>query len=166
MRKLIDEKGRIFGLINIIDLFIILAVVFVGGYVGLRYIQPGVVAPLVNQQDITLSFFAEMSPDFAVDNLEFGGLVEDDQRNVSFGRVIDFDIARGIIHTQDAMGNQVMAEAENFSSIEITSLATGTIIEDGGVRISGNVYTIGQTLTIRAGRSRFFVRLSGFEAVN
>ncbi|MCL2873812.1 MAG: DUF4330 domain-containing protein [Defluviitaleaceae bacterium] len=165
MRKLIDEKGRIFGIINIIDLFIILAVVFVGGYVGLRYISPGVVSPIVNQQEIKLSFFAEMSPDFAVDNLEMGGLVEDDQRNVSFGRVIDFDVDRGIIHTQDAMGNQVMAEAENFSSLEIVSRATGVIIEDGGVRISGNVYTIGQTLTIRAGRSRFFVRLSGFEAV-
>ena len=166
MKKLIDNKGRILGIINIIDLFIILAIVFVGGWVGLRLLSPGGSGPIVAQhQEVILTFFAEMSPDFAVDNLEIGGLVVDDQRNVDFGRVIDFDINRGVISTQDAMGNQVMAEAEDFSSIEIVSRGTGFIIEDGGIRISGNVYTIGQTLTIRAGRSRFFARLSGFEAV-
>jgi hypothetical protein len=164
MKKLIDDKGRIFGFVNVIDLFIVLAVVLVGGYVGLRYINP-TIDQTVNQQEVLLTFFCEMSPNFAVENLAINGLVEDDQRNVSFGKVTDFTVFDGIIYTQDAMGNQVRAEADNYSSLEIKSIATGFIIPDGGVRISGNVYTIGQTLTIRAGKSRFFLRLSGFETV-
>jgi hypothetical protein len=164
VKKLIDERGRIFGFVNIIDLFIIFTVLFVGGYLAIRFINPSVDV-IVNQDDVILTFFCEMTPDYAVDNLEKGGIVEDDTKNIYFGRVTDFTVYRGIIHTQDAMGNQVIADAEGYSCVEIKASAKGQIIKDGGVRISGNVYTIGHTMTIRAGRSKFYLKISNFEAV-
>ncbi len=162
MSKLINEKGKLFGLINIIDLFILITIIGAVAFVGAKFLNPSV-SIISNQDDIELTFFSEQVYSFVADNLEINGLVVDDTKGVDLGRITDFKIEPGYLLTPTADGRQVKAPLEDYRSVEIHSLAKGQFVENGGIMINGNTYVIGHSFTIRAGKSKIFLKLAGFE---
>ncbi len=163
--KLLDEKGRIFGKINIIDLFVIVAIVAAVAFVGLRFVNPKV-STVANSDDLVLTFFTEQIPNYVAENIEIGGFVEDEAKGANLGTITNIEVGEGYVFTPDDKGNQVKAYVEGFSSIKITTSAKGQVIENGGFKISGNTYVIGHGFTIRAGKGKIYTRLAGFEIAN
>lgn len=159
---MIDSKGRIFGLINIIDLVVLIALVVVCVFLFRRVVSP-TMAGAANQENIQVKFFTENSPDYAVNALEKGVNMEDDTKGIPLGKVVDFKIGQGFVYTPDSNGNQVKAYVEDYASCEVTANIKAQIVDGGALLVNGNIYAVGHSITIRAGKAKLFGRVSGIE---
>ncbi len=164
MSKLIDEKSRVFGKINIIDLLVIVVALAAVLYFGVKIITPKV-ATVTAQDELVIKLYGEFSPSYVVEAIKVGDKVEDEGLHIDFGTITDIETYDGYLLTSDAEGKQHKATVEGYNSYTITTEAKGQLIEDGagGFKINGNTYVIGHGFTVRAGRTKLFLRLAGFE---
>ena len=160
------RDGKIFGKVNIIDLFIVIGLIGAIGFVVLQFRGGGGVPFLAQaeQREFYISFFAEEIEDFTVNAIEIGDVVIDSLRNVSLGTVTALDIRDARVWNADIYGNTVQSNKDGFSSIEITARLTAPP-DPHGIMIAGNRYGVGHTVTIRAGRTTLTLRVSGLEEV-
>ena len=100
--KFIDEKGRLFGKVNLIDLLAIVLVVAVVAVIGLKSIQPSG-APIATDDDMV------------------------DVTYTVLCRMVHNDIADYIVETQE--GKQLMSNGELVESCFIESIERGTFFE-------------------------------------
>ncbi len=160
---MIDRKGRIFGLVNIIDVFILLALVAVAVYMFGKTASPG--AGPAKQSTYIMKFYTENSPEYAVKLVEKDVAAEDDTKGISLGRVTDYTIGKGIVYNYDKDGNSVKAFMEDYASCEVVMELKGQSMDGGALLVNGNVYAVGQPITIRAGKIKLFGKVSALEAV-
>jgi len=155
--KIIDEKGRLFGKINLIDLLIVLAVVLVGlalvwKIVGAR--APGDVATqgnLINpNEEVTVRYEVIVS---GIDEAYFEGLeryaeganlVRDD--NVINGKIVKFE-KLACETALDANGNVIAVSGQDrydaVFTIEYTGkMNTNALVEGKQVLRVGSQYTV------------------------
>lgn len=164
---IIDKDAKIFGKINIIDLCIVLALIGAAIFVVGQFRGGGSPVAIVaqpEQRDFILRFYVEEVENFRVDGISIGDNLFDDGRNIFLGEVSYLDIDEAVVWNADRYGNTVRSNKEGFSSLEITTELRATPFEHG-INIAGNRYGIGHSLTVRAGRSFIFMRISGLEEV-
>ena len=163
---IIDKDAKVFGKINIIDLCIILAVMGATAFALMQFRGDGAPAIIAapETREFTLSFFVEEVENFRVEGINIGDALFDDPRNLFLGNVIYLDVQDAIVWNADRYGNTVRSNKEGHSSLEITTRLTATPT-DHGIQVAGNRYGIGHSLTVRAGRSFIFMRISGLEEV-
>ena len=159
---IIDKNARIFGIINIIDLLIVLALIGaaffavrqlrggegLGGFIG------------IETQDFIIQFHTPEVENFSAYNVNVGDNVFDNGRNLAMGVVTAVEVDEARIWNADQYGNTVVSDKEGFSSITITARLTATP-SDNGILIAGNRYGVGHSLPVRAGGSIIFMRVSG-----
>lgn len=158
---IIDKKGKLFGIVNIIDLFIVFVLIVAVYFVFTKFVSPTVVSN-TSQDDVVMKFYVEESPDFVADCLEVGGVVEDELKSVNLGKITDFTISDGFMFTPDAKGQLIAANKEGYSSFEIVSELKGQLFENG-VIVSGNKYGVGHRFTIRAGKAKVYAYVSDIQ---
>ncbi|MCL2197819.1 MAG: DUF4330 domain-containing protein [Defluviitaleaceae bacterium] len=160
------KDGKIFGVVNIIDLFIVIVLIGVAVF-GIWQFNAGRgvigIAPPETREFI-ISFFAEEVEDFTAFAVEVGAPVTDHGRNVFLGTVTAVEIDDARIWNADQYGIAVASPKPGFSSIEISARLTAQPTEHG-IIIAGNRYGIGHSLAVRAGRGQIFMRISGLEEV-
>lgn len=159
---LIDNKGNIFGKVNIIDLFLIAVVIFVGVFIFRRTVSDTV---FVTQEDIILEIFVEHAPDFVGEAIQIGGRVLDESRGVDLGVITDIEIDNGFRFFPNSDGQVTRSYQEGYSSIKVTTLTQGQFT-DNGVIIAGNRYAAGHSLTVFAGQGKFWGVISNAERVD
>jgi hypothetical protein len=159
---LIDNRGNIFGKLNIIDLFLILVIVFVGVFIFRRTLSDTILVP---QDTIYLEFFVSRAPDEAVDSIEIGASVYDVSGRNNLGVITNIETGPGFEFVPTYDGQSVRGYQEGFSSVRITSRVNGQYTENG-IIVSGNTYNIGHSLTLSAGKGRFWGFVSGAERVD
>ncbi len=86
MRKIVDEQGRLFGLINLLDLAIVLVLLLLGLKVLADY-KP--VAPDFRYLQVTLSLLVPNIPPYLAENLRVGQNAYHDNTGAYLGKVID-----------------------------------------------------------------------------
>lgn len=64
--KVINEKGKLFGLINIIDLCVLLVLVLVVGAVGVKFVGKKAQGPVVQPKDVYFTVRCPLFPESAV----------------------------------------------------------------------------------------------------
>lgn len=156
---MIDSKGRIFGKINIIDLFIVAVVCTTVGFIGLKFLSPKAILSVAQQDDVIVKFYTEGINDFVAEALNIGDVVTDEGRNVSLGKIIDLQFGDGYMYVPDSDGVLKASKKENYTEIEITSELKGQLFENG-VIIDGNKYGVGHLFVIRAGKAKIQVNIS------
>ncbi|MCL2048693.1 MAG: DUF4330 domain-containing protein [Defluviitaleaceae bacterium] len=161
------KDSKLFGKINIIDFFIIVALIgaAIFGVYQLRSGRGPLVLSQAETKDYIISFFTEEVESFSAEALSTGVNAFDHGRNIPLGVVDSFEINDAIIWNADQNGNTVRSNKPGHSSVEITARLTATPSEHGIV-VAGNRYGIGHSLVLRAGRSIIFMRISGLEEVN
>lgn len=164
---IIDKKGKLFGLINIIDLCAIVVVVVGGVFFGMRFMGSPAGASVIGvpTEPHYITFFAESAPGFVADFMNIGDRVEDEQRNIFMGDILDIEVGQGFMFVPDMYGNLIDAAQPGYVSLRITTSVEATP-NINGVIISGNLYGVGRSLTIRAGDSLVFLRISSIQPVN
>ncbi|MCL1863012.1 MAG: DUF4330 domain-containing protein [Defluviitaleaceae bacterium] len=160
------KDGKIFGLVNIIDLLIIIALVGAAVFGVWQFnAGRGVVFAPVETREFIISFFTEEVEDFTAFAVEVGDSVVDHGRNVPLGTVTAVEVADARVWNADQYGVAVASPKPGFSSIEISARLTAQPTEHG-IIIAGNRYGIGHSLAVRAGRGTIFMRISGLEEVS
>lgn len=159
---IIDNKGKLFGAINIIDLFLIIAVLGAVVFVGTKLMSGSV---LPSNQKFIVKYYTEEVSDFAAEKIKIGDDVMDEPKNLNLGKVTDVKVSPSIIYSPDSSGKIVESPKEGYVSIEITSEVYAQSYPHGFI-VEGNQYSINHGLTIRAGYGKIYLRVSGIEAVN
>ena len=81
---MIDEKGRLFGKVNIVDLLIILIVLAAAAFLGYRFLGPD--SNVANTEPVRLTLYCEESADYAVEQLTEGAEAWDPRTTSSSAR--------------------------------------------------------------------------------
>ncbi|MCL2357903.1 MAG: DUF4330 domain-containing protein [Defluviitaleaceae bacterium] len=158
------KDSKLFGKINIIDLFLLIALV---GVIGFGALQIGrgesIIAP-PDTRTFSVSFFTEEVAGFTAEVLRGteGVTVFDHSRGITLGVLESYDIQDAIIWNHDQHGNTVQSDKPGYNSVTLTARIEG-VPSDHGFLVAGNRYGVGHSLAVRAGRSIIFVRVSGIE---
>ena len=154
---ILDNKGRLFGKVNIIDLLVILAVIAAAVFTA-KKLAEGTVLAVYKQYEV--EFYTEEVADFVIEKVHQGGLLVDESKGSSFGYIISEPVtSQAIMFNPDSDGKLVSSGKEGYSSAYFTSLATASPFENG-IMIDGNKYVIGHSFTVRAGQGKIFLRIS------
>ncbi|MGI6776488.1 MAG: DUF4330 domain-containing protein [Acetivibrionales bacterium] len=157
---IVNKKGRLFGKVNVIDLFVMLVIIAVIAGVGYTYINRNKEASFSrNLEDIQVEFYQEEVNDFTAKSIKIGDPVRESVQNASFGRVTDIKIEEAVSWIKTGDGKNISAPKPGYSSVYITMEAKG-IIGSNGVTIDNSVYRIGQTMVLYVGNSAFWGRIS------
>lgn len=156
---LIDDKGKLFGKINIIDLTIIF--IIIGMAFGAWYKFGMSKDKVFGNQETSLQFqfYKEEVPDFIASSIKPGDIVIEPIQNIEFGRVKEVKVDKAISWDNTPKGETKPFSKPGYSSICLTVEGKG-IFTDRGVKIGVGMYFIGKEYEIRVGNSALYPRIS------
>ena len=148
--KIIDDKGRLFGIINIIDLFIsVLLIVLIGfGTYKVFRVNPTVA---VNTQKVTMVYFIQEVRDVTYNAIEEGEIAKDYDKNSVYGKIIKKEALPAKKMAETADGRFVEAEIPNRFDVKIY-IEGDAVISKTGVYMGGQEVRIGYTAAIKGKR--------------
>lgn len=157
---MIDEKGRLFGKINLIDLIIVLIILAAAVFLGMKFLGPESTA--AGTQKAVISFYYEECPDYVADQLKAGDPVWDSGDNVNIGTVKDWTTADSVSYLLDDNGNTVQTSKDGYYALTLRCDTEG-VIGEHGITINGTLYGVGHTLTMYAGKCKLYLKVSAIE---
>lgn len=148
--KLIDDKGRLFGIINIIDLFIsVMLIVLIGfGAYKIFRVNPTVA---VNTQKVTMVYFIQEVRDVTYNAIEEGEIAKDYDKNSVYGKIIKKEALPAKKMAETADGRFVEAEIPNRFDVKIY-IEGDAVISKTGVYMGGQEVRVGYTAAIKGKR--------------
>jgi len=144
--KLIDDRGKLFGLINIIDLLIVLIVIAViGRFAWKREAQK---PSGVQTQTIEVVLLVKDVRDATVDAIKEGDLIRETKSNVVLGKITNIEVkpADTLVNTAD--GKVVAYPNPILKDIYVTVTGTGTAGENAIV-LGKSEIRIGTTVAFK-----------------
>ncbi|KAB3534172.1 DUF4330 domain-containing protein [Alkaliphilus pronyensis] len=143
--KLIDNKGRIFGKINIFDLLIIVIILYGGfwGYQRYNEVQPA----NSEESEIHLQLFIHEVRNVTTEAIQVGDMLYSSQNNRFIGEIIDKQVngAEKLVETKD--GKVVKSEIPGKYDMLITVKSFGTV-NDRNIIIGSKEVRVGMPLKV------------------
>ncbi|MCL2603647.1 MAG: DUF4330 domain-containing protein [Defluviitaleaceae bacterium] len=146
---MIDNKGRLFGKVSLVDLFaaVVFAAVF---FVVFNAVRADDRLEMGEEQSVVITFFSPTAYGFVADAFRHGVSVTDSERRVPLGQVINVEVGDSRFFLTDRQGNEVVSHREGYASVHISSRVTARLT-DGAAVIGGVVYAVGSEVYIWAG---------------
>lgn len=161
---LIDEKGRLFGKINIVDLIVVAVLIL--GVLGVGYKFLSSATTLFKKTEvIEIQFYNEDLPGYVADSIEVGDKVKDSVRNTVFGEVIDKEVKPSIVFGLDDEGVLRQTTRPGYVSMILTVRAEA-IYTDTGIIVNNTDYYVGRSLEVRAGNGVIWTRIRDISKVD
>lgn len=161
---MIDKNGKIFGKVNLVDLIIIFILIAMAAFAVFKFAIPSDSEVIETQMYLTL--FCEETPDYVLDYLIEGSPVYDSSEGVAIGTLESFEIGEPVGYEPKGDGKDYslyQVSRDGYSSVTLRIIASGV----NGVRgatIEDVLYGVGHTMTVYAGQSKLYLRVSGIEA--
>ena len=155
---MIDKNGKVFGKINIIDLLVLIALVAAIAVFGFAKLGGGKASLSNDADEVEIVFYVEQVSDFVVNKINIGDKVCDADKNIYFGVVSNVEKGPAVLYNQTADGQLVVTDKQDYSSAYITVTAKGKM-NDYGAKFESTQYTVGHSLTIRAGNAKIYLRV-------
>ena len=129
--KIIDNKGRLFGKVSLIDIFVLLAVVAILAGVYVRNFVLDTTAA-GNNPDVTITYKAMIKGinNLLIDQFHVGDEFFDETFKASHGIVKEIEIKPAVTWQSTADGDYVKVYTPERSDVYLTIEATGTV-KDG-----------------------------------
>ena len=159
---MIDEKGRLFGKVNIVDLIIIVIVLAAAAFIGMKLLGPE--SEVANTQKVRVTMFCEESPVYVTDQLEAGCEAWDAENQVTIGTLKDWTLGESKSAVTDITGEVVEISREGYHSVTLVCEGEGAV-GSHGVTIGSTLYAIGQSASIYFGDCKLFLDISGIEVI-
>lgn len=164
--KFIDEKGRLFGIINYIDLVIVLAVVLlVGGFVYLKAgkgddtnYQPAV----ETDGEIVIDYFVKGVKNISVESVQNGDVFKSVATGNVIGEVIDKKVEPTTMTTTDEKGNVIESVIPDRYNMTIQIKSNGTVSAEE-IKAYNEVIFIGKSELIQSKMSKFLSTIYGID---
>jgi len=143
--SLIDNKGRLFGVINIIDLLVILLIVAVAGRFALMQKNRSA-GPVMKNLEVVVH--VKEVRDATVNVIKEGDVVKETKTNAVLGKVTNVKVVPSETVVETADGRLVVASNPIYKDMYITIQGTGTAGENAIV-LGSNEIRIGTTLQLK-----------------
>ncbi len=146
--RLINDKGRIFGLVNPIDALITLAIlgfVFVVGWLVIT--RGNVTLPGVKQTTIQATFLIPLAHPEVIEYIRDGDRVKNDNSKADLGEVIEVRSEGARVDVPTDTGELLPGESAIFKDIRITIEAEGRAT-DSMLMINGDILSIGKNYVL------------------
>ena len=148
--------------INIIDVIIIVAVVSgLIWFFGMR----GNETAVYDEEVFALTYTTPSYPEFVPDYFKAGDTLEDFIKGGSLGFITGIEISEGFDVRAGTDGIMRKSPKEGYVQLTVESEVTGRKAENG-IIINGNVYFVGQNVTMRAGEGKLFIMLAEIRRKN
>lgn len=141
--KLIDENGRLFGKISVIDVVVVVVVAALAAVLYLKTNTLTHTSTAVDDPTIHYQVLAQAIPDFVEGQIQIGDRFFDEDRGSSgcLGTVVDVEVLPGEKMTVFADGTAAIAPVEDSINLLITVEGEGLI--DNGRYVLNRVYDLG-----------------------
>jgi hypothetical protein len=146
--KLIDEKGKLFGIVNIIDLAVVLVLVAggLGAYHRFAGGMPQATVPVV------MTLWVEGVRQPTVDALVKGDVVHELTTNGTLGTLTVKEVKPHVKEAPTDAGKFVLSEIPGKFDLSLT--VEGSAIESGGgLIVGGKDWRVGNNLTIKTNKA-------------
>ena len=153
---MIDEKGRLFGKINIVDLLIVLVVIAALCFVVFRYVLPQKDSGDIEKRELVL--YCHDTPKFTARQIKEGAKVWDQALDVDLGTVKSFEIMPLYDTVAGPDGKIHQVESDWLCSVRLVLDSDG-VMEDHGIKIGGELYGSGHTMTVFAGEAKMYLKV-------
>ncbi len=159
---LVDDKGRLFKKINLIDLLVIIVVLAVGIFAISKFSEEKIITPFTKTDRIVITFYSEDLPAYAVSAMKVGDEVKDKTTNSVFGKVTDVNMMPSVAFAADENGNMVKTTKEGYASMILTVEGDG-IYSDNGAYFGNIDYYINRYLEIRVGNTAVYTKVRSID---
>jgi|GEM_PF-719690 len=157
--KIVNEKGKLFGLVNVIDLLIV--IVLVVGVIGvMKYKDIGNIVNKLSADEggeVLITYSINGIKDVSVEGVSIGDIFFDEDSRAVIGPVVDKSATQSKISTTNSDGEFVYSDIPDRFDLLITVKATGTW-NDLEINVNNNDIHIGEKQEITS-------RISNFSAV-
>lgn len=168
MKKLVSKEGKLFGIINVIDLLVLLFIVgaaavvflFATGKISVSEKKDDFGGPVT---DVDIVYYTEELSDFVAKQIRYGALVYDDACMHTLGKVTDFRLGKSLLYNEKDDGSFAVVEKDGYCSAFITGQANGTRTRLGFTYNKAN-YGVGHSMVIRAGDAKIYLRIYDIHA--
>ncbi|MDF2627195.1 MAG: hypothetical protein K0R39_1026 [Symbiobacteriaceae bacterium] len=133
---IIDQKGRLFGKVNLLDLVVVLAVVAVAGRFGYKAMTKEAAAPAGETKTVQVKFYLPNVTQPTVAFLRPGVEVYDSKSNAHMGKIVAAETKPTMI-----VGPEKEYESKTRVDLTITVEGTGRVTSNGsslgGIELRG-----------------------------
>ncbi|MDO5331253.1 MAG: DUF4330 family protein [Bacillota bacterium] len=150
---MLDEKGRLFGKINIVDLLIVVVIIAAVAFVGIKYVLPKDAGPT---DEIEIQVYIDNTYRFVADQLVEGASVYDGTDKVNMGVCTGWEVHpyyEAVALADSA--NPPMREVEEKCTLDLTLNVMGSMGEHGAT-IDGYLLGNGHTMILYVGDCKVF----------
>ncbi|MCL2610214.1 MAG: DUF4330 domain-containing protein [Defluviitaleaceae bacterium] len=155
---MIDEKGRLFGKVSLIDCFVVITVALIIAF-GILAFGDQRIGAFASPIPIEISFLIENLETFTADSVFIGDPVFDNHTGASFGNIINIDRTPTIEYHPNALGIATPSYLPDHYQLEITTRFYGHNWRNG-VWVNGQTFFVGETIVIQAGNTNIFTNIS------
>ena len=152
---------------NLVDAIVIIALVAVLAFAAVKIFAGNGADSDDAKSDVKykISFFTEESTWYSLEDLKVGDVVTDDTTGVETGKVTELDlIPESCAQLPADDGTYKIAPRPGYGSGTITFECDGEKYKHGA-KIKYSVYSVGQTVTLRIGKSKVYGRISDVEII-
>jgi hypothetical protein len=136
MKKLIDQRGKLFGVISVIDAAVLCVVVLLAAGVYLRFfVLENTAAPAAGTTTVTYTLRVENVREYALNSLREGDRLYAKEDGAFIGTVTGIESAPGKMVTTLADGSYAEVNAEGRLDLQLTISAEGRVT-DGRVYVN------------------------------
>lgn len=149
---IIDNKGRLFGKINLLDLVVVLLVLGVAGRFAYKALQPQAMATAQGHAvdvSITLRFTPVTQP--TANELKVGTEILDSKTGNLMGKVTDLQSKKATVVTYTSDGRLIEREADDLLEVNATVTGAGWETRDS-ITMGGFEVKVGRSLQVKTKR--------------
>ncbi len=159
--KIINEKGKLFGIINIVDLIVLVVIVLliIGGTKLFRSPEIEVEEDVKGEQkEALITLEVENAEKFIVDGLVVGDNLYNDEKETEFGKIIDKKTENQKEKIKDSDGNWVYRDIPDSYKVIFTIEAKA---EDTpkAIRVGDSAVRVGGELVLKNKKVRMAARV-------
>lgn len=149
---IIDEKGRLFKKINLLDLLIVLMLIGIGVVVVYKMNNSKVISPFAQKDKIETVLYFDEVLDEVVESITVGDVVRDKNTDAVLGTVTKVEVGPSVNYAYNDAGQYVKTSKEGFKSLHVTVVGTG-VYSDTRVVFDNNDFFINKTLEYKVGNT-------------
>ena len=155
---IIDDKGKLFGKISIIDILVVCLVL--AGIAGAYYKfgRSKTISFITRPDKIEMTFFTEDLPEYVGAGIKPGDIVKDRVSGSAFGKVKEVVIGPDIFYSPNDQGQMIKSSKEGYASLKLVVEGNG-IYKDKGATFNNVDYYVNKWFEIKAGGAQYYTRI-------
>ena len=155
---IVDEKGRLFGKINLLDLLIVVVLIGIGLVVFYKMNNSKVINPFIQKDKVQTVFYMEEIWENVAASIKEGEVVIDRVSGAVFGKVKSIDVFPSISFGTNIDGQLVTTTKQGYRGMRIIVEGEG-VFSESRVVFGNNDFYINKSIEIRVGNTALWPKI-------